>query len=97
MARLQDYMFNVDCVLPGKVGPLSGSLNFTAEYTARESLGLEDLSPSSWDSLVDRMVEEEELWQKFFTFYSRGGPMAKEKCDKKCKEGILCRWHHIFT
>ena len=67
------------------------SISYTLEYTARESLGMQDLSPASWDLYVSHLVNNEQDWEIFYKRYSRGGPHASKHCGRQCKEDILCR------
>ena len=71
--------------------PSNTTLTYTLEYTARDSLGMQDLSPESWGGFVQRLVRDEEAWDMFYRRYSRGGPHAGKECKKTCKEDILCR------
>jgi len=40
-------------------------------YTATEDLGMENLLPQTWDTLVRNMAKDEELYQKFFKFFNQ--------------------------
>ena len=87
---LDHATYSVDLEIANTL-PISTPLSYTLEYTARGSLGLQDLSPGSWDEFVQRLVREPEVWGHFYRRYSRGGPHAKKDCGKACKEHILCR------
>ena len=52
---------------------------------------MQNLSPESWSEFVGTLVREKEAWDTFYRRYSRGGPHAEKKCNKTCKQDILCR------
>ncbi|KAK9721171.1 hypothetical protein K7432_003643 [Basidiobolus ranarum] len=67
-------------------------------YSAKEAYGLNDLSPNSWNELIDRFETDPELFNQFFKFKSRRflsliDPRHRvEPCslNSKCRQQILC-------
>ncbi|XP_066150731.1 sphingomyelin phosphodiesterase-like isoform X2 [Euwallacea fornicatus] len=58
-------------------------------YSATETYEMENLSPSEWNKVVERMMIDDDLFQRFYKNYYRNSPTAPD-CDTKCKIQILC-------
>ncbi|XP_066248576.1 sphingomyelin phosphodiesterase-like isoform X2 [Euwallacea similis] len=58
-------------------------------YSATETYEMENLSPSEWNKVVERMIIDDDLFQRFYRNYYRNSPTAPV-CDTKCKVQILC-------
>ncbi|KJH49735.1 Ser/Thr phosphatase family protein [Dictyocaulus viviparus] len=65
-------------------------------YSAKDEYGLDDLSLSSWNKLVNIVHHDEKIAQKFF----RNAVRAENKCDSTCQWTLLCglrMGHHNST
>ncbi|XP_071532616.1 sphingomyelin phosphodiesterase-like isoform X2 [Panulirus ornatus] len=62
-------------------------------YRSKEAYGLDDLTPASWSSLVEKMKEPNStLFDDFFRYYTKDArPYREEGCDESCKSFLLCR------
>jgi hypothetical protein len=49
-----------------------------------------DLSPSSFDDLNERMLNDEDLSLKYLKTKSQQGPKGYESCDEKCRQSVYC-------
>ncbi|RCN25337.1 hypothetical protein ANCCAN_28952 [Ancylostoma caninum] len=56
-------------------------------YSAKEEYGLRDLSPRSWNKLVDSIVSNEKMAQKFFRNAFR---VEEPACAVDCQRNLLC-------
>ncbi|GMT05128.1 hypothetical protein PENTCL1PPCAC_27302, partial [Pristionchus entomophagus] len=53
-----------------------------------EEYGMKDVSPSSWDELITRMITDDKLFGKYRKNFYR---MEREDvCDWNCRRGLLC-------
>ena len=56
----------------------------------REDLGLESLLPSDYDGLVRRLRDDDDLWQRYYSYYvsaspTRGPPTDQDRYDILCE------------
>ncbi|VDM99911.1 unnamed protein product, partial [Thelazia callipaeda] len=66
-------------------------------YSAKEEYGMNDLSPESWDSLIDRIIYEPLFYNKFIRNSNRRDDFI---CDRECRFDSLCflrKGHHNDT
>ncbi|EYC07434.1 hypothetical protein Y032_0070g431 [Ancylostoma ceylanicum] len=66
-------------------------------YSAKKEYGLRNLSPQSWNKLVDSIVTNEKMAQRFFRNAFRVGEPA---CGVDCQRDLLCSLrmgHHNST
>ena len=73
----------------------TGKLAWKEAYSVKEAMGVKDLSPASIVEWVERMWEDDELFQEYMeryhTFrYNHGD------CDHKCKVENLCGLLYII-
>lgn len=67
-----------------------GFLEVKKEYSARQTLGLEDMSPESWHKYVKELSTDSSKFQEFRRHYYRSGPALGHRCDAECKKNLLC-------
>ncbi|XP_037518477.2 sphingomyelin phosphodiesterase [Rhipicephalus sanguineus] len=60
------------------------------EYAAKAEYAMHSLEASQWDNLLDRMEVDDELFQKFYKFYSKEDPTAKP-CTATCRKNFICK------
>ena len=58
-------------------------------YSAKEAYSMEDLSPASWQVVVQRLQTESSLFDKFYRFY-RGGISDPKPCNTTCRQNLIC-------
>lgn len=59
------------------------------EYNAKEAYGMKDLSPTEWHSLLERMENDNELFQIMFKAYRK--QFKYDECnDLSCRKSFLC-------
>jgi len=63
-------------------------LQFQHEYNTRKAYKMETLSPSSWNKLLHRFVEDDESFQLFYKSFFK--QHKKGYCTGKCKQDYLC-------
>jgi len=62
---------------------------WTHEYNAKTAYGMKDLSPEEWHNLLERMENNNDLFQVMFRAYRK--QYQYDKCDDKtCRKGFLC-------
>jgi len=59
------------------------------QYTAAAAYNLTNLSPQSWDHLVDDMLVSDKLFTEYYRHLS-GGSWTQAICDPQCREDQLC-------
>ncbi|KAG8237410.1 hypothetical protein J437_LFUL016226 [Ladona fulva] len=65
--------------------------NWYQLYSARRDLGLPSLSPHNLYQLALSMVEDDELFTRYYGYYVKNGDTSLAKgCDAECKQNILC-------
>lgn len=72
----------------------SKPLEYQKSYSARNDLGLEDLSPENWHKLLLRMKNDTQLFNKFYKFFFNKSDNIGNgnNCEAKgCRRDILCR------
>ena len=58
---------------------------------------MHDLSPSSFDKLADRILEDEQLAIKYQNMKSNGGPEGRiESCNEACRRSLYCSIRHAI-
>ncbi|CAF0818783.1 unnamed protein product [Brachionus calyciflorus] len=60
------------------------------EYSAKEDLNLNDLTPLDYQDLIMRLENDEKLFEKFFKFYYKSNDQ-RPRCDSKCKKSFICK------
>ncbi|KAE9547405.1 hypothetical protein FO519_009381 [Halicephalobus sp. NKZ332] len=68
---------------------LKGELKFELEYNKKKTFGLKDMSPESFNDLLQRMLTDDSLLDKYITYYYRND-VQLPKCDAKCRKGFIC-------
>nr|XP_033804455.1 sphingomyelin phosphodiesterase [Geotrypetes seraphini] len=58
-------------------------------YGAREAFNMETAFPLAWDNLLQRFLNDDGLFQKFWYFYHKGH--EQEVCRNVCKTTLLCQ------
>ncbi|RZC38634.1 sphingomyelin phosphodiesterase-like [Asbolus verrucosus] len=58
-------------------------------YSAKNAFQLEALRPKNWANLIEKLVEDPDLFELFYKYYYRDSPV-RPFCDTKCKLQILC-------
>lgn len=60
-------------------------------YQARSTYGLDDLSPSQMEALLERMILSDDLFQQYYRNFVKGSEVAYgQGCYEACKENLLC-------
>jgi len=62
-------------------------LTWAFEYKAKEAYGLDSLVPAEWNKLIQRFIDDDNLFHTYFK-YSQRAPHAP--CDSRCKYDQLC-------
>ena len=73
-----------------KKANLKGHVNITKEYSARNDLNLEDMSPESWHQYVQNLATNTTEFQNFWHRIYRYGPASQQTCNQSCKKQRLC-------
>ncbi|KAF8372244.1 hypothetical protein PRIPAC_78673 [Pristionchus pacificus] len=60
------------------------------EYSAKDAYNLPDLSPASWSNLIDRLAVDDDLFQKFYNYFSRTSHNLDCVNDPVCRQGNIC-------
>ncbi|VDO50906.1 unnamed protein product [Brugia timori] len=66
-------------------------------YSAKEEYGLNDLSPVSWDLLINKIIYEKSIYSRFVRNSIRRDNFI---CERKCRYNLLCnlrKGHHNMT
>ncbi|ENN71374.1 hypothetical protein YQE_11939 [Dendroctonus ponderosae] len=80
----ETWTFDLDTAnLPGN------EPNWFKSYSATDEFQLNSLRPNEWNNLIERMIQDDELFHRFYRNYYRHSPTAPP-CDSKCKLQILC-------
>ncbi|XP_017775503.1 PREDICTED: sphingomyelin phosphodiesterase-like [Nicrophorus vespilloides] len=59
-------------------------------YSARSAYGMTSLRPAEWSKLIERILQDSKLFDRFYRYFYAGSP-ARPKCDTaKCKLDIIC-------
>lgn len=58
------------------------------EYSAKETYGLESLSPKDWEKAIINMKTNDTLFKEYYKFYYKSNP--KSSCNSSCKKMMLC-------
>lgn len=58
-------------------------------YGTREAFGMDTAFPAAWDNLLQRLLNDDGLFQKFWYFYHKGH--VQEDCGNACKINLLCQ------
>ncbi|CAN7994787.1 unnamed protein product [Ixodes pacificus] len=59
------------------------------EYRARSAYGMSSLQPQEWDSVLVKMKDDDELFNRFYRYNSHHNPM-EGNCSTACRLKILC-------
>jgi len=68
---------------------IKGELKFELEYNKKKEFGMKDLSPASFNDLLQRMLTDESLLDKYITYFYRNNAQLAN-CDAKCKKDFIC-------
>ncbi|XP_049275427.1 sphingomyelin phosphodiesterase-like [Rhipicephalus sanguineus] len=58
------------------------------EYSARAAYNLERLEPQQWHVALTKMEHDDELFYKFYRFYTKG---LLSRCKGSCRRRLLCQ------
>ncbi|XP_056645510.1 sphingomyelin phosphodiesterase-like isoform X1 [Diorhabda sublineata] len=58
-------------------------------YSARDTYGIQSLSPEMWDKFIDKMAADPYYFNIFYKNYYRDSP-TRPYCDSECRVRILC-------
>ncbi|XP_042149253.1 sphingomyelin phosphodiesterase-like [Ixodes scapularis] len=59
------------------------------EYRAKSAYGMSSLQPQEWDSVLAKMKDDYELFNRFYRYYSHQNPL-EGSCSTACRLKILC-------
>eukprot|EP01112_Ceratiomyxa_fruticulosa_P015477 TRINITY_DN4550_c0_g2_i1.p1 TRINITY_DN4550_c0_g2~~TRINITY_DN4550_c0_g2_i1.p1 ORF type:complete len:566 (-),score=72.48 TRINITY_DN4550_c0_g2_i1:89-1786(-) len=59
-------------------------------YNASDTYQLDSLFPSEWDKLIDRMNEDDTLFDTYFRNMYSFGVRSQRECDEACKKSAIC-------
>mmetsp|Transcript_17378 Transcript_17378/g.51931 ORF Transcript_17378/g.51931 Transcript_17378/m.51931 type:complete len:580 (+) Transcript_17378:28-1767(+) len=59
------------------------------EYAAMSAYSLPDLSPASWANLTERMRNDDQLFQQFYSYYRKSFAGASA-CVGSCQRSMIC-------
>ncbi|GFS20592.1 sphingomyelin phosphodiesterase [Elysia marginata] len=68
---------------------LSGELIWKPEYTAKRDLEMKGLYAADWVNLIDRMETNDDLFQRFYSYYL--ALQSDSPCIGQCKSDLLCQ------
>ena len=71
-----------DANLPG------GIPNWFKLYSAKDAYNMTSLLPDEWNTIVDRMVEDKQMFEMFYKFYWHNSP-RRPNCNSKCKKQMI--------
>ncbi|XP_011305839.1 sphingomyelin phosphodiesterase [Fopius arisanus] len=58
-------------------------------YSARDAYEMSSLRPDDWNSLINRMIDDADLFYVYYKHYHKNSPV-RPRCDTKCKKRLLC-------
>ncbi|XP_063982405.1 sphingomyelin phosphodiesterase-like [Diachasmimorpha longicaudata] len=58
-------------------------------YSARDAYDMASLQPSDWNQLIDRMIDDTEIFDVYYKNYHKNAPV-RPVCDTKCRKRLLC-------
>uniref|UniRef100_A0AC35U4T5 Sphingomyelin phosphodiesterase n=1 Tax=Rhabditophanes sp. KR3021 TaxID=114890 RepID=A0AC35U4T5_9BILA len=90
----QTYVFNLS--KPESKDNLTKP-HFELLYSAKDAYQMNDMSPVSWNNLINQIETDPVMFDKFLDNYSRN---LKFKCNDSCKKEMVCslhRAHHNDT
>ena len=69
---------------------LENSTKFIDEYSAKQTYGLVDLSPSSWDAFVKRLADDidGEMMDQVYRFFMKSSPVSPP-CNRTCRTQLI--------
>ena len=68
--------------------PEHGVTTFELEYAAKKEYKLQDLSPDSWNNLLNDMTEDDDLFQIMYKAFTK--QVVREPCHTLCKRNYIC-------
>lgn len=81
----ETYYFNLTEANTNSKGPI-----WRKEYRAIETFNMTTMGPIGWHELVQKMQEDDTLFQYYYKLYYRKSDAKKhEYCDIKCKKSII--------
>lgn len=63
---------------------------FELDHEVTEFYNMTDLSPSSFQTLADQILDDEELALKFHNVKRQYGPLSVDTCDESCRLQASC-------
>ncbi|GMT31295.1 hypothetical protein PFISCL1PPCAC_22592, partial [Pristionchus fissidentatus] len=63
---------------------------FFLEYSAKKDYSLSDLSPASWNALIDRLAVDDDLFKKFHRYYYRSAYEPNCASSPTCRQKYVC-------
>ncbi|XP_072028383.1 sphingomyelin phosphodiesterase-like [Amphiura filiformis] len=58
------------------------------EYSAKMAYGMSSLLPSEWNNVVNKLENDNALFQKYYQYYFKS--YVTSACDTKCKAKMIC-------
>ncbi|XP_031785986.1 sphingomyelin phosphodiesterase isoform X3 [Nasonia vitripennis] len=58
-------------------------------YSARQTFQMPSLLPKDWDSLIDKMTNEPNVFDIYYKHYYKNSPV-RPLCNDECKKRLLC-------
>ncbi|XP_046382720.1 sphingomyelin phosphodiesterase 1-like isoform X1 [Ischnura elegans] len=58
-------------------------------YSTRAAYGLPSLSPADWDSMLQKLTEDSDLFDLYYKHYWKNSPV-RPVCDANCRKRMLC-------
>ena len=78
----QTYFLDLEKIMEGE------EATFELEYSAKSTYKLANLSPTSWDELLSRMQEDDDLFDLFYRAFTKQHLLSG--CDEECKMKYIC-------
>ncbi|GMT31293.1 hypothetical protein PFISCL1PPCAC_22590, partial [Pristionchus fissidentatus] len=73
-----------------KANAQDGEPQFFLEYSTRDAYGMPDLSPASWNALIDRLAVDDDLFKKFHQYYFRSFHEPDCWSNPVCRKKYVC-------
>uniref|UniRef100_A0A0C9R6Z6 Sphingomyelin phosphodiesterase n=1 Tax=Fopius arisanus TaxID=64838 RepID=A0A0C9R6Z6_9HYME len=58
-------------------------------YNAKRAYGMQSLQPRDWDALLDKMIDNPNIFYLYYRFYYKDSPV-RPQCDINCRQQLLC-------
>ncbi len=68
-----------------------GSIEWELLYSARNDLGLADMSPNSWLKYANDMKTDDAKWAQFDRHFNTMGEPNCDQGDEKCRKSTICK------